>query len=56
MLFYAAALQTLNYDWDTLRAGVNQSRCLQYTYWLSAENPRNLTDGTREKIHLGPYY
>ena len=33
MLFYAAALQTLNYDWDTLRwpvalgiaAGVQQS-------------------------------
>ena len=22
MLFYAAALQTLNYDWDTLEAGV----------------------------------
>ena len=26
MLFYAAALQTLNYDWDTLAIGDNASR------------------------------
>ena len=26
MLFYAAALQTLNYDWDTLTQAVKNSR------------------------------
>ena len=40
MLFYAAALQTLNYDWDTLpwepidavvACLTGQSRCLQET-------------------------